>query len=392
MTFQEGFRLGHYEIRSLIGKGGMGEVYIAHDTRLRRSVAIKILPADFTENKMRLARFEREAYAARGLNHPNILTIHEIGEQDGMHFIATEFIEGQSLRQHMSRGEIELREALDIASQVAAALAAAHQAGIVHRDIKPENIMIRKDGFVKVLDFGLAKLADETAGAKVEETDPEARTRTQVVNTEPGVVMGTASYMSPEQARGLEVDARTDLWSLGAVLYEMVSGRLPFEGATTTDVLSMILHREPPSLLLHSPDLPSELERIIEKTLTKQKDERYQLAKDLGLDLKRLKQRLELDAELERSITPEEEYRRRSLASASGTRHSHHSAGTQVVQATPTSDANVVHTASSAEYVVGEIKRHKVAAGFAMAVVIVAGGSAFAYYLRPSTSRPHANY
>lgn len=367
----------------------MGEVYVAYDTRLRRNVAIKILPADVTENKVRLARFEREAYAASGLNHPNILTIHEIGEQEGMHFIATEYIEGESLRQHMTRGEIELREALDIASQVAAALAAAHQAGIVHRDIKPENIMVRKDGFVKVLDFGLAKLANEP-GLKIEETDPEARTKTKVINTEPGVVMGTASYMSPEQARGLEVDERTDLWSLGAVLYEMVSGRLPFEGATTTDVLSMILHREPPSLLLHRPDLPAELERIMEKTLTKQKDERYQLAKDLGLDLKRLKQRLELEAELERSITPEEEYRRRSMASESGARSSHPSAATRAAQVAPTSEASAIHTTSSAEYVVGELKRHKLAAGVALAVIIVAGIATFAYFTRSSGSTSEA--
>lgn len=379
MSIEQGTRLDHYEIRALLGKGGMGEVYIAHDTRLRRNVAIKILPADFTQDKSRLARFEREAYAASGLNHPNILTIHEIGEHDGMHYIATEYIEGESLRQHMTRTGIEVREALDIASQVASALSAAHQAGIVHRDIKPENIMVRKDGFIKVLDFGLAKLANETVEAKPEATDTEARTRTKVINTEPGLVMGTASYMSPEQARGLEVDERTDLWSLGAVLYEMVSGRLPFEGATTTDVLSMILHREPPSLLLHRSDLPAELERIIEKALTKQRDERYQLAKDLGSDLKRLKQRLEVEAELERSITPDEELRRRTSAS-------HQSAATRAARAAATSEGSAIHTTSSAEYVVGEIKRHKLASGVVLAIVIAAGAT-FAYYAYSRGSR-----
>src|SRR5438093_4743676 len=281
--------LGRYEIRSLLGTGGMGEVYLAYDTSLRRQVAIKLLPAEFTQNKVRLSRFEREAYAASGLNHPNILTIHEIGEQDGHHFIATEYVEGESLHQHISRAPMELREVLDVAQQVASALAAAHQAGIVHRDIKPDNVMLRRDGFVKVLDFGLAKLADETeVAAKQQQTDAEAPTRTRVVNTEPGMVMGTASYMSPEQARGLGVDERTDIWSLGVMLYEMVAGRLPFEGATTTDVLSMILHREPPSLLLYRKDVPAELERIMEKALTKEKEERYQTAKDLSVDVKRL--------------------------------------------------------------------------------------------------------
>ena len=385
MPIQEGTRLGHYEIRSLLGRGGMGEVYLAHDTRLRRNVAVKILPVDLTKNRPRLARFEREAYAASGLNHPNILTIHEIGEQDEMHFIASEYVEGESLRQRMTPTGIELREALDIASQTAAALAAAHRAGIIHRDVKPENIMVRKDGFIKILDFGLAKLADETIEIKEEEGDLEARTRTKL-NTDSGMVMGTASYMSPEQARGLEVDERTDLWSLGAVLYEMVCGRLPFEGATTTDVLSMILHREPPSLLLHRSELPAELERIIEKALTKDKDKRYQLAKDLASDLKRLKQRLEFETELERSITPEEGLRRRSQASASGTKPSH-SAG--AAHAAPTSGVNALDTMSSAENVIGKLKRHKLA-GIAFALLIAAGIAIFAYYSYSRNNRTEA--
>src|SRR5215510_5844143 len=299
-------RLGRYEIRSLLGTGGMGEVYLAYDTSLRRQVAIKLLPSEFTQNKGRLGRFEREAFAASALNHPNILTIHEIGEHEGHNFIATEYVEGESLRQHISRAPIELRETLDVAQQVASALAAAQQVGIVHRDIKPENVMVRKDGFVKVLDFGLAKLADETHFAIKQNPDAEAPTKTRVVNTEPGMVMGTANYMSPEQARGLEVDARTDIWSLGVMLYEMVSRRTPFEGATATDTMSIILHREPASLLLYRSDVPPEMERIVEKALTKEREERYQLAKDLGLDLRRLKQRLEMEAELERNITPQE--------------------------------------------------------------------------------------
>jgi serine/threonine-protein kinase len=343
----------------------MGEVYLAHDSRLRRQVAIKLLPAEFTENKDRLSRFEREAYAASSLNHPNILTIYEIGQEQGHHFIATEYVEGESLRQRLARSPMDLRETLGIVIQVADALAAAHEAGIVHRDIKPENVMLRRDGYVKVLDFGLAKLANESSKPEVE---PEASTMTRVLKTDPGVVMGTASYMSPEQARAWEVDARTDIWSLGVVLYEMVAGRLPFEGGTTTDVLATILHREPPSLLLYSGDVPGELERIVEKALTKKREERYQLARELSLDLKRLKQRVELDAELERSITPEAQLHRSVSPTAINP------------VAASTAEAHVAHTVSSAEYVVGEIKRHKLAALLIVAVIVLGLAGLVVYY------------
>jgi eukaryotic-like serine/threonine-protein kinase len=373
-TLSPDSQFGRYEIRSLLGVGGMGEVYLAYDSKLRRQVALKLLPAELTQNKGRLVRFEREAYAASSLNHPNIMTIYEIGEEGGSHFIASEYIEGESLRQHLKRSVPELRETLGLTSQIADALSVAHEAGIVHRDIKPENVMVRRDGYVKVLDFGLAKLAHETATA-AKEVNSDAPTRVVPVNTEPGVVMGTAHYMSPEQARGLEVDSRSDIWSLGVLLYEMVAGKLPFEGGTTTDVLSMILHREPPSLLLYQSSLPAELERIVEKALTKERDGRYQNAKDLSVDLKRLKQRLELDAELERSITPEEEARRTSNRSAPGL------SGTMPnVMVTPTKDVSAAHTISSAEYVVGEIKRHKRAAAVVLATFILAIAAAVFYY------------
>ena len=343
---------------------------------------LNFFPADVTQNKARLSRFEREAYAASSLNHPNILTIHEIGDQDGHHFIATEYVDGESLRQRMLRVPLQLREVLDVAQQIASALAAAHQAGIVHRDIKPENVMLRSDGLVKVLDFGLAKLADEVAAPAIQtDTDNEAPTRTRVVNTEPGMVMGTANYMSPEQARGLEVDARSDTWSLGVVLYEMVAGRLPFEGATTTDVLSNILHHQPRSLLLHHPDLPAELERIVEKALTKEKDERYQTVKDLGLDLKRLKQHLEMEAELERSITPDEGARR-DAQTAIGRATLSTSGATKATGAAPAAEGSAAHTISSAEYIASEIKQHKrgalaVLAAFVVAVAVVLGYFAY---------------
>src|ERR1051325_5342960 len=224
MSLQLGTKLGRYEIRSKIGEGGMGEVYLAQDTELDRAVAIKLLAESVAADSQRLQRFIQEAKAASALNHPHMLTIHEIGNLDGARFIATEFIDGETLRERM-KSNMKLSEALEFSIQTASALAAAHAAGIIHRDIKPENIMVRRDGYVKVLDFGLAKLSVAEASA----TDPEAATRA-MVNTGAGTVMGTANYMSPEQAKGTAVDARSDIWSLGAVLYEMVGGRVPFPG------------------------------------------------------------------------------------------------------------------------------------------------------------------
>jgi eukaryotic-like serine/threonine-protein kinase len=283
MPVAAGTRFGRYEIRSLLGTGGMGEVYLAHDYQLRRSVAIKLLPSEFTQNKERLRRFEHEAYAASALNHPNILTIHEIGTEQDLHCIVTEYIEGESLRDRLHRRAIELREVLDVSIQVASALASAHKAGIVHRDIKPENIMLRNDGYVKVLDFGLAKLTESAPLQK--QIGEDAPTQT-MIKTDPGAVVGTAYYMSPEQARALEVDARTDIWSLGCVIYEMVTGRMPFEGPSTNDVIALILHKEPPALSLYGTEIPAELDRIVTKSLEKDREERYQAVKELALDSK----------------------------------------------------------------------------------------------------------
>ncbi len=296
MAIPLGTRFGRYEIRSLLGAGGMGEVYLADDLNLHRRVAIKVLSADLTTNKDRRQRFEREAFTASSLNHPNILTIYEIGSEKEFHFIATEFIDGESLGQHLRRESFSLPEVLEIGIQVAAALAAAHAAGIVHRDIKPDNIMLRRDRVVKVLDFGLAKLSEPEISVLETEVPTKARPLTT-----PGIVIGTARYMSPEQARGLPVDARTDIWSLGVVLYEMVTGHAPFSGKTMSDVIVAVLSTHPTPLIAFAPNLPAELERIITKALRKDEEERYQLAKDLGLDLKALKQRLEFEVELERS-------------------------------------------------------------------------------------------
>src|SRR6058998_2212440 len=249
--------LSHYRIVSKIGAGGMGDVYLTQDTKLDRKVALKILPADLAANHDRMRRFVQEAKAASALNHPNIITIYEIDETGSGHFIATEFIDGETLRERGRQAPMKLGEVLDIATQIAGALSAAHAAGIIHRDIKPENVMLRRDGIVKVLDFGLAKLTERSAPGVV---CPEAPTQA-VINTEPGIAMGTAIYMSPEQARGLQVDGRTDIFSLGVVIYEMVAGRLPFEGSNTTEVLASILSdKEPPPLARYSRQVPGELE------------------------------------------------------------------------------------------------------------------------------------
>ena len=276
----------------------MGEVYTAQDINLGRLVALKLLPANF-QDETRRRRFEQEARAVSALNHPNILTIYEIGSEDNVYFIATELIEGETLRQYMSHTRMKISEVLDIAIQTASALAAAHSAGIVHRDIKPENIMIRRDGYVKVLDFGLAKLSEQQSQSNA--SNPEAPT---LLRTEPGLVMGTVSYMSPEQTQGETVDARSDIWSLGVVIYEMITGRVPFEGPTFSHIIVSILEKEPPAFVQYTGEAPAELQRIVTKALRKDKEERYQTIKDLALDLKSLKQELEFQDKLERSVPP----------------------------------------------------------------------------------------
>lgn len=300
MTITAGTTLGHYEIRSLIGKGGMGEVYLAEDTELERCVAIKLLSSSVLDDCERLQRFVKEAKAASALNHPNILTIHEIGEFDRARFIVMEYIDGETLKKHMDRNRMNLPEVLDVAIEVASALSAAHEAGIVHRDIKPQNIMIRHDHHVKVVDFGLAKLMEPQALV----IDTEAPTRSYIDNNG-GPVMGTPYYMSPEQACGREVDARTDLWSLGVIIYEMVAGHVPFEGDSPNSVIARVLERDPIPLSRCVPGVPAGLEWIVAKTLSKNCDGRYQTAKDLLIDLKRLRKKLEISAEFKRTVLPD---------------------------------------------------------------------------------------
>src|SRR5262252_443796 len=259
--------IGHYRVESLIGIGGMGEVYLARDEQLGRKVALKFLPARLTADETQLSRFKSEARAASALNHPNILTVYEISTDGNRQFIATEFIEGVTLRASLADGRMNLRAALDIAVQVVSALAAAHEAGVVHRDIKPENIMLRPDGYVKVLDFGIAKLTEE--GLTSEDHELAA---TALLQTRPNLILGTVRYMSPEQARGQKVDARSDIWSLGVVLYEMVGGIPPFPGETPSDCIASILTKEPPPLYDMLPDVPMKLEAVLHKSLRKDRD------------------------------------------------------------------------------------------------------------------------
>ncbi len=311
--------VSHYRLISKIGRGGMGEVYLAHDTRLNRRVALKVLPADLISNRERLYRLEQEARAASALNHPNIITIHEIGADADTHFIATEFIDGETLRQRLQTARVGTADTLNIATQIAAALDAAHRSGIVHRDTRA------------------------------------------LVKTHPGVVMGTVAYMSPEQARGLAVDVRTDIFSLGIVIYEMLAGRLPFAGATASDMMAAILTCEPAPL---DETTPPELQRIVRKSLQKNVDERYQTAKDLLIDLKALKQGQDFAAELKRSGIP-----------------------TKADQSVPTQDRGA-RTTSSAEYIASSVKQHKGIFTVALAILLLAAlGLGYMFYNRRPTIR-----
>jgi serine/threonine protein kinase len=356
-----GTKLGRYEIRSLLGAGGMGEVYLALDTDLDRTVALKILPSVLAADLQRMRRFVQEAKAASGLNHQNIITIYEIGEIDSTRYIATEFVDGVTLRQRITQARLTLSEILDVAIQITSALSAAHEAGIVHRDIKPDNIMLRsRDGFVKVLDFGLVKLTEPLSAS----ANAEAPTRA-LINTDAGTVMGTVGYMSPEQARGKDVDARTDIFSVGAVVYEMLAGRAPFAGETTADVLGALLHKEPAPFTEVAPDTPRGLQRVVGKALRKDREERYQTAKDLLVDLRQLKKQTETGAELERTKhTPEGADEKQEHA-------------TQIVTARPTPPG---------EYSTGVFKKNKSAAIAVLVLLLLAvGGLGFWYFNdRPS--------
>jgi serine/threonine-protein kinase len=367
-----GCQLSHYQILEFLGAGGMGEVYRARDIKLDRTVALKLLPAEFASAEGPLQRFVQEAKAASALNHPNILTIHEIDETESGYFLATEFIEGQTLRERLRSSSIKLSDAIDIAIQIAGALSAAHAARIVHRDVKPENVMIRQDGIVKVLDFGIAKLTEGTIGS----IDTEAPTRVNL-KTDPSVVLGTATYMSPEQARGLSLDARTDIFSLGVVLYEMIAGRLPFDGSNCNEIIAAILSdKEPQPLTRYSSEIPSELVRLVSKALRKNRDERYQTIKDMLLDLSSLQRQLEFERKLESSAS--------SVRSKTNEQNASAIAGAETTDRLGVMQAPTTQT-STAKFIVSGIKRHNSA--IALLILLAVGLGAWLLFRRqPETS------
>jgi Tol biopolymer transport system component/predicted Ser/Thr protein kinase len=355
----------HYRVVRLLGAGGMGEVYLATDTKLDRPIALKLLPAEIARDHQRLQRFLQEARAAAALSHPNIAHIYEIGEANGAYFIAMEYVEGMPLDQRIAAPPLSIAESLDLAMQITDALDEAHSKGITHRDIKPSNIIITPRGRAKVLDFGLAKLSTPP-GVSGRVSDSEVATR---VKTSPGIIMGTVNYMSPEQASGEAVDARTDIWSLGVVIYEMVTGHVPFTGPTPSHTVVAILEKEPLRLSAYVSNVPEALEWIVSETLTKDREERTQSAHELLKKLQRVKQRIDTDAEVERSVALEHFS---TSSDTAGTRSM--AASTGEVTETPT---NV----SSAEYVVNQIKRHKGGVALAAALVAVAlAGLAFGLY------------
>ncbi len=385
MSLAAGTKLGRYEIRSQVGEGGMGQVYLARDPQLDRSVALKILTAEVARDQQRLHRFLQEARAASALSHANAAHIYEIGEAEGMHFIAMEYVEGEGLDRRIGGRPLAVSQILEIAIQIADALDEAHSKGITHRDIKSPNIMITSRGRVKVLDFGLAKLA-LPAGTPQHTSDSEMATR---VRTSPGIVMGTVNYMSPEQALGREVDHRTDIFSFGVVLYEMATGRLPFTGETITETIDRIAHAQPEAIGRLNYDIPPELELIIKKALRKDRGERYQSVHDLLVDLKELRRELDISERLEHSVAPATRSTEIPLTSTV----SHPS---QTTAAATTSPVPAAHPTSSAEYLVSEIQRHKTGAIIiaALLLIVVAAGGFGVYKLigsRNQANKPTAS-
>src|SRR5215470_12778516 len=388
-----GRMIGHYRILSLLGEGGMSQVYLALDTSLERRVALKLLPGQFTRDADRLRRFIQEAKAASALNHPNIITIHEIGESESVHFVATEYIAGRTLRQLMTGAPMELSRTLDVTTQIANALAVAHAEGIVHRDIKPENVMVRPDGYLKVLDFGIAKLVGgsgelgvgngEVEGGKTSKllstsTTPNAplSTSRSTFSTVPGIVLGTAPYMSPEQARGLDVDERTDVFSLGVLLYEMVAGRRPFDGATRTEIIRAVIDREPPPL---DDGVPAALREIIGRALRKDRAEPYQSVNELLADLQKLKRGLGTSGHLPMAYQPKTWNEATLITSNTPLENTTQAAGLRTVE-------EKVSTRSGIGTGFGRLARvikQRVWILLALVALGVAGGLAY-FYSRPS--------
>ena len=369
----EGRTISHYSILRKLGAGGMGEVYLAQDTTLGRKVAIKFLSQHEVAGEQGRKRFVREARAAAALDHPNICTVHEVDEEAGYSFIVMQYVEGETLASRIQRELIEVREVLEIAVQIADALAEAHSHGIVHRDVKPQNVMLTASGQVKVLDFGLASVVRE--GSLIDSAG-----ETESVLSVPGLIIGTVPYMSPEQVRAEELDARSDIFSFGVVLYEMTSGRNPFEAESAGATMSSILTKDPAPLARYGSDTPDELQRIVGKVLVKDKEGRYQGIKELLIDLRELKQELEFEAQVERSTR--REFRHGATTNEADSITGPAEADTAPQQTVVTGESLTTRTTSSTKVVIGEINRHKLGVSVTLAVVVIAAVAAYFYFNR----------
>ena len=389
MSLPRNTRLGRYEIRSQIGAGGMGEVYLAHDTQLRRSVALKILPAKFSQSKERLHRFEQEAYAVAALNHPHIAHVYEIGAADGHRFIAMEYVDGDTLREKIHRDKADLSRLLKYLTQVADGLAKAHAAGIVHRDLKPDNIMVTRDGYAKILDFGLAKLIEPPKGS-----GPEGAAASEIATailqqySTPGLVMGTVGYMSPEQARGevAQIDQRSDIFSFGCILFEAATSQQAFAGQDVLDSLHKIVHAPTPQIKEINPAAPDELQRVVRRCLAKEPEKRYQSIKDVAIELEELGQELKNKPELKRSAQPQQS------AGASVTSAAKADGGSTGRGGASTAEVSEVRAPASAEdsgtgiyYLISRIKLHKVIFALVLIGLIITTGGII-YFSRENSA------
>ncbi|HJU60739.1 MAG TPA: protein kinase, partial [Candidatus Binatia bacterium] len=381
MSISTNTKLGRYEIRSKIGEGGMGQVYLAQDTQLDRMVALKVLSSEIARDQQRLYRFLQEARAASKLKSANVAHIYEIGEVEGHHFIAMEYVEGQPLNKKIAGQPMEPAEIVKLGIQIARALDEAHSKGITHRDIKPQNIIVTPDAGAKMLDFGLAKLSSGDPNLAGLSPDSELATK---VKTSPGIVMGTVNYMSPEQAMGRDVDHRTDIFSLGVVLYEMATGRVPFSGVSLTETIDRIAHAQPEAIARFNYKVPAELEVIIKKALRKNRDERYQAARDLLIDLRDLERELEFATRMEHSVAPSTRVSTPPANSEPATESVTSGQPSLITSETVATATNL----SSAEYLTREIKRHKL--GVLMVILVAAiavSGLGFGLYKFLSSKR-----
>ena len=371
MPLDAGTKFGRYEILSQLGKGGMGEVYLARDTKLDRNVALKILPAELAVNRERMLRFVQEAKAAAALNHPNVAHVYEIGEHDGLNFIAMEYVDGKTLREKIHYERAELRKLIKYLQQVAGGLAKAHAAGIVHRDLKPDNIMITRDGYAKILDFGLAKLIEIPTAGPEGGSISDAATVALEPHSIPGRLLGTVGYMSPEQAQGKTstIDHRSDIFSFGCMLFEAVTRNRPFQGESNVQSLYKIVYEPAPLLKDFDPAASPELQRIVRRCLQKDPDERYQSTQDIALELKELRRDLEEGSQIDTTIPPS------SIGSEMGGASRGPSSTTATIGSqTSAGDVSAARTTSSAEIILGEVKKHKLGLALALAALILVAG------------------